>query len=92
MAELKQLCAAAGEKVCGAKAALVERLCQSDVASCYGQRTAETVASLKYQAEEVGLTKSGKRFDLILRLLQHKTGRGQRQKPTAKQAGPPQQL
>lgn len=75
VAELKQLCTAAGEKVSGAKAVLVERLCQSDVASYYGSRSS-TVTSLKFTAEQAGLAQSGKRFDLILRLLQHATGRG----------------
>lgn len=110
--ELKSLCRASGLPVSGTKAALSERLCNSEVTRDYayeyapqkmnmsyinrinysdddeggsslfapqlGAKRADgtSMDELKAKCRDSGLVVSGKRYDLVLRLLQHETGLG----------------
>lgn len=71
--ELKQLCKASLQPVSGTKSVLVDRLLGCDLTVRFGDLDFLTIPVLKSECRDKGLALSGKRYDLILRLVQNET-------------------
>ena len=72
--QLKQLCRASNSlQVSGTKSQLVQRLLESDITNHYSHPPSKKF--LEDECREKGLKVSGNVYDLVLRLIQHKTGK-----------------
>lgn len=81
--ELKKLCRAAKVSCSGTKSALVDNLCNGEYSKKYCSNNEVYLEHLKQQCREQGLQVSGKRYELVLRLLQNETGAGGQPKRAA---------